>query len=360
MCRHRFLLATSLVGWLAATFPFGSMRLHGQESSSVTSVSADTVSSLSDQLRIPANATADQLEQLIERANQLRPETHPDYLATQNAILSASKKLLELLSNERGSERFQRIELEAIKSAVALMAFSSPESQQKASEQVAEFLKGRNPLSLSDVQTGILAASMLEMQPNKKPARDLYQLMDSLLEKDQREEMQSLRLNLQASVRRLELLGKKLELAALDINGNRIQVDDFAGKFLIVDFFATWCQPCLSDLERIKVLHAKYKERGLEVISISLDHDRETLDKYLTTADLSWPVIYDSADDPNERLQMKFGVSTLPTVFLLNKEGTVVSLEAHSSELNRLMQMLFETPTPASPPPQANADSSNP
>ena len=62
---------------------------------------------------------------------------------------------------------------------------------------------------------------------------------------------------------------------------------------------------------------------------------------------LPWPVVHDNASDPLERLQMTFGIAHLPTVLLLNKEGTVVSLEARGAELERLMQMLFEAPTPA-------------
>lgn len=54
---------------------------------------------------------------------------------------------------------------------------------------------------------------------------------------------------------------------------------------------------------------------------------------------------------------MKYGISQLPTVLLLNKEGTVVSLAARGAELERLMQMLFEAPTPAAPPPPSPGES---
>ena len=95
-------------------------------------------------------------------------------------------------------------------------------------------------------------------------------------------------------------------------------------------------------------------EEQVTSFAISLDDTREALDKYLATADLPWPVIHDDAEDPLKRLQLKFGVASLPTVLLLNKEGTVVSLEARGAELDRLMQMIFEAPTPAEPPPGAD------
>ncbi|MCC6511054.1 MAG: TlpA family protein disulfide reductase, partial [Pirellulaceae bacterium] len=125
--------------------------------------------------------------------------------------------------------------------------------------------------------------------------------------------------------------------------------DDFAGKFLRVDFFATWCEPCLADVPRLKRHYEKHHSKGLDIISISLDEKREVLDKYLETAKLPWPVIHDAAPELKDKLQIKYGVLSLPTVLLLNKEGVVVSLEARGAELDRLMDRIFEMPTPAEP-----------
>jgi thiol-disulfide isomerase/thioredoxin len=204
---------------------------------------------------------------------------------------------------------------------------------------------------MEDVQMATLAAANLELNPNKQDARDIYELLDTLLTQDKREEMQSLRIHLQSSLRRIDLLGSKFEIEHHDIQNKVIKTEDFAGKFVVVDFFASWCQPCLSEVPRLKKYATKYKDKGLEVLAISLDETREGLDKYLAGAELPWPVIHDNAAEPLERLQLKFGVAALPTVLLLNKEGTVVSLEARGAELDRLMEMIFEAPTLADPPP---------
>lgn len=300
-------------------------------------------------LTLPADATQAQLQALVEQAKQQRPRNPEQYQAMQTAIRDASKKLISLLDKQRDAPRIQQAELDSITSSVALMAFVGEDSQQKTLEQVHEFLKGRKELSMQDTQTGVLAAAMLELQPNKQPARETYQLLCDLLENDPREEMQSLCLNLKASIRRLDLLGNKFDLQATALDGREIRIDDYAGKFVIVDFFASWCQPCLIDAPHLKQQFAKYQDRGLAVIAISLDTDAQALNKYLEQAEFPWPVIHDNAEDPLQRLQMKFGVSHLPTVLLLNKEGTVVSLEARGAELDRLLEMLFETPTLAEP-----------
>ncbi len=357
------LLRTTLFLWLlgcsSAVWAQSPATDKTDQSASATAEPAETLAPATtapqpDQfpdLTIPTGADAKQLEALVTKAKAAQPRNPHQYQAMQTAIRDASKQLIKLLESDKGTPRYQQAELDTISSAVALMTYFGEDAKQKTLDQVHEFLKGRKELSLQDIQTGMMAAAMLELQPDKQPARKTYQLIHDLLEKDEREEMQSLRLNLQASIRRLDLLGSKFELVAQTLSGDSINIDDFAGKFVIVDFFATWCEPCLSEVPRLQKQYAKYQSKGLEVIGISIDADAEGLEKYLKRAELPWPIIHDNHKDPLERLQMRFGISALPTVLLLNKEGTVVSLEARGAELDRLMQMLFEAPTPADPPP---------
>lgn len=300
-------------------------------------------------LKLPADTDLATLESFLAKAKKAQPRSPQQYRTMQEAIRDASKKLVQLLEGQEETGRYRQAELDIIAASISLMAFSGEDAQKATLEQVHAFLNSRKQLSLSDIQTGMLAAAMLELQPNKNPARETYELLDRLLTDDPREEMQSLRINLQASVRRLNLLGNKLPLAAQTRDGKPLKIEDYAGKFVIVDFFATWCGPCLTEVPRLKKHYEKYHARGLEVIGVSLDEDTQALEDYLRQADLPWPIIHDNANDPLERLQMQFGVSQLPTVLLLNKEGTVVSLEARGAEQDRLMQMLFEAPTPAPP-----------
>lgn len=298
-------------------------------------------------LTIPQEATLEQLEAVVATAQKLRPSSPQQYQAMQTAIRDASKQIMARLDGQKSHPRYQQAELDTMSSSIALMTYFGQDAQQKTLEQVHQFLNSRKQLSLQDVQLGMLAAAMLELQPHKQPARDTYALLDKLLADDEREEMQNLRLNLQASVRRLELLGNPLKLQATALDGKRIDIADYAGKYVLVDFFATWCEPCLAEIPRIQRHYEQYHERGLEVIGISLDAEADDLQQYLKRVPLPWPVVHDNASDPLERLQMTFGIAHLPTVLLLNKEGTVVSLEARGAELERLMQMLFEAPTPA-------------
>jgi len=301
-------------------------------------------------LSFSANSSAESLEKVISSAKAIRPGSAEQYRAMQTAIRDASKQLITVLK-DKNLPRYKQAQLDSMSASLLLATFFGEEARAKVVEQMKQMLKDRETLSIEDVQMAIFAAANLELNPNKKDARDIYSLLDELLTEDKREEMQSMRINLQSSIRRIDLLGKKFEIEYKDVQDKVVKTEDFAGKFVIVDFFASWCQPCLSEVPRLKKYAAKYKEKGLEVLAISLDETRETLDKYLVGAELPWQVIHDNAADPLERLQLKFGVAALPTVLLLNKEGTVVSLEARGAELDRLMEMIFEAPTLADPPP---------
>ena len=303
-------------------------------------------------LTFTAKSTAEELEKVITTARAIRPASPEQYSAMQTAIRDASKQLMTALKDKE-LPRYKQAQLDSMSASLALATFFGEEARAKVVEQLKQMLKDREKLSIEDVQMATMAAANLELNPNKKDARDIYVLLDELLTDDKREEMQAMRINLQSSISRIDLLGSKFELDSKDTRQKPIKTEDYAGKFVIVDFFASWCQPCLSEVPRLKKHLEKYKSKGLEVVAISLDDTREALDKYLSTAELPWPVIHDNAEDPLKRLQLKFGVASLPTVLLLNKEGTVVSLEARGAELDRLMDMIFEAPTPADPPADA-------
>ncbi len=298
-------------------------------------------------LTIPAGADTATLQRILAAAKTAQPQLAEQYKAQQTAVRDAAKQLLKLLP--KTDPAYAQTEMDSIFASVALLAFFNENEKSGVVDQVKKYLQDKEQLSLQDIQMGMMAGGMLELQPSKKPSRELYQLLDDLLEKDQREGMQSLRVNIQAAIRRLDMLGKAFELDATTIDGKKVKIQDFAGKFVLFNVFAPWDQVSLAELQSLKAHYGRYRDRGLEVIGLCVDGKIESLEKLLKDNPLPWPVIYDGAENPLDRLALKYGVSALPTTLLLNKEGTVVSLEARNAELDRLMKMLFETPIPAAP-----------
>ena len=299
-------------------------------------------------LTIPEKADAAALQSIVAKAKQARPTNGEQYKAQQTAIKTASAKLMQMLKKD--SSGYQQAEVDSITASVSLLTFFNEKDQATLITQLTDFLKGRKQLSMQDVQTGMMAAGMLELQPQKQPAHSVYSVLDELLKPDKRPEMQSLRLHIQASIRRLEMLGRKFEFEAKSIDGKSLKTDDFAGKYVLVSFFASWSKPSIAELSLVKTHYEKYAAKGLVVVGVCMDENRTDLDNILKQTPLPWPVVHDNAANVLDRFQLKYGIASLPTGLLLNKEGTVISLEARNDELTRLMQMLFDAPTPAAAP----------
>lgn len=309
--------------------------------------------------QLPSSKKA--LRQFLESAKGRKPASPSDYLSMQRDIRGASKKLLKLLDAQKEPKEYQRVEFDAIASTVALMATEGEDAKKRTLDQIHAFLKGRETLEMPDINTGLHAAMLLELQPNKKPARDTYELLLDLTKGDSRPDILALRYTIEGSVRRLDLLGKPLPLEATAIDGKKVSIKDLAGKYVLVNFFIRNSRSCEAVIPSLRNYAEKYVEE-LSVVGIAVDQDETALSQYVSDQMFPWPIVHDNATDPRERLHYKYGVSAFPLVLLLNKVGEVVSLEAHSAELDRIMQMLFEAPTPApqlepSDQPSASTDS---
>lgn len=299
--------------------------------------------------KLPSPATKASLQNYLTEQKAKSPKTPQEYLAMQQAIRDASKALLPLLDAERDAQQYQLVEFDAIASTVALMATEGEDAKKKTTEQIHAFLKRRKRLELPDLSTGLQAAMLLELQPNKQPARETYQLLLEITKDDSRPEILGLRYQIEGSIRRLDLLGKPLSLEATSLDGKLVKIGDYSGKYVLINFFIRGSRSCEAVIPALRKYAEKYSDE-LAVIAIAVDQDPEALAKYVQTQEFPWPVIHDNDSQPQERLHHKYGVSAFPLVLLLNKVGEVVSLEAHSSELDRIMQMLFEAPTLAPSP----------
>jgi peroxiredoxin len=109
-----------------------------------------------------------------------------------------------------------------------------------------------------------------------------------------------------------------------DLAGNELSVSQFKGKVVLVDFWGTWCPPCVMELPALRQAYDKYHARGFEIIGVAMDEKRAVLDAFLKQHSIPWPQFNDGQRWEN-KLALKYGVTQTPTSFLLDREGKIIA-----------------------------------
>ncbi len=110
----------------------------------------------------------------------------------------------------------------------------------------------------------------------------------------------------------------EFSLSALD-GANKIVLDDYKGKVVYLDFWASWCIPCRRSFPFLNKLKAQYVDKKFEIISINLEQDVNDAKQFLT----QYPVLYPVAQGYNNDIQSLYNVLVMPTAYIIGKDGTV-------------------------------------
>jgi len=140
----------------------------------------------------------------------------------------------------------------------------------------------------------------------------------------------------------LNLPGKPIELTGTRLNGEPLDfAKEFKGKAVLVDFWATWCGPCLAEFPRMKQLYDIYHPHGFEIVGISLDDEKEIVQQFVEANEIPWPIVFNPRkedqtgwDDPNAR---RYGIMALPTMIFVGADGNVKSIEVRGPMLEQLL-----------------------
>lgn len=127
-----------------------------------------------------------------------------------------------------------------------------------------------------------------------------------------------------------------------DINGNPISLETFKGKYILLDFWASWCEPCRRENPNLVEVYKKYHEKGFEIVGISLDEDKEAWANAIKKDNLTWPQLSDLKGEANEVAKL-YNVTALPYNYLIDAKGMLVARLLKKERLQNKLKEIFDT-----------------
>ena len=118
-----------------------------------------------------------------------------------------------------------------------------------------------------------------------------------------------------------------------DLNGKPLSVAAYRGKVVLVDFWATWCGPCVAELPNVLKTYQKYHSQGFEIIGISLDQEKQKLESFLKQKGITWQQYFDGEGWEN-KLAAKYGIESIPAAFLLDGQGKIIGTDLRGEALS--------------------------
>lgn len=132
----------------------------------------------------------------------------------------------------------------------------------------------------------------------------------------------------------------RLDFTVTDMKGDSIKLSSLKGKVLILDFWASWCGPCRFANKHLVKLYNKYKDKGLEILSVSLDRELKDWKKAVTKDKITWMNAIDLGEW-DALSAIKWQVDALPSTFVVNKNGDVIAINPEKDELEKRIKQLL-------------------
>ncbi len=142
-------------------------------------------------------------------------------------------------------------------------------------------------------------------------------------------------LSSELAARKRTVIGMQVPFFEIIDDKNRIFTkNSFKGKYLLLDFWASWCQPCREESPNLVKAYNKYADKGLEMMSVSVDHDRSEWEKAIKEDALVWIQVCVGV---HSAIDQDFGVYFFPSNFLIDPQGKIIAKDLRGTDLDRAL-----------------------
>jgi peroxiredoxin len=186
-------------------------------------------------------------------------------------------------------------------------------------DEVASFLRLKAQLYFEIFEKRDQAIELIQQIKRDFPGTDLAKQADETIDE----------------FKRAILLGAKFpDFSEKDLDGKPLSVAQYKGKVVLIDFWATWCGPCVAELPNVLKAYEDYHPKGFEIVGISLDSDEQKTRAFVKERKMSWPQYFDGKGWDN-KLAGQYGVHAIPATYLLDAEGRVIGRDLRGEDLTK-------------------------
>jgi len=133
-------------------------------------------------------------------------------------------------------------------------------------------------------------------------------------------------------------------LDTVDLHGETISLSQYAGRVVLLDYWAIWCQPCCDEMVGMKALYEQLHDRGLEIIGVSLDkkQEQQRMEQFLVEQQIPWRQLCDGQgfDSP---LATAYKIGAVPFTLLIGRDGKIAAVNKHGEDLEEAVRQALDT-----------------
>ena len=132
----------------------------------------------------------------------------------------------------------------------------------------------------------------------------------------------------------------RLDFTVVGMKGDSIRLSSLKGKVFLLDFWASWCGPCRYANKQLVKFYSKYKDKGFEILGVSLDDEKNDWKKAAAKDKITWMQVNDPGGW-DAKAAIKWNIEAIPASFLVNKNGDVVAIDLEKNELEIMVKQLL-------------------